>query len=199
MIRPILRATAAGALLLVAAPAFAHTGAGEAHGFIHGFMHPVGGLDHVLAMVLVGMLAFQLGGHALWALPVAFVSVMALGGALGMAGIAVPTVEVGIALWVVVLGAALAFRLRVPVAVAAAVVGLFAVFHGYAHGAEMPESAGGLIYAHGFMLATALLHGCGLGLGYAIARLSDRHGGMISRLAGGLAGLAGVGLLVGNL
>ena len=135
--------------LLIAAPlallptlALAHTGVGETSGFSHGFMHPVSGLDHILAMVLVGIFAWQLGGRALWAVPATFVLVMAVGGGLGIVGIDIPFVEVGIGLSVVVLGAIVAFGVKAPVAVAMAVVGLFAIFHGHAHGAEMPHFTG---------------------------------------------------------
>ena len=155
------------AMPLVLAPtlASAHTGLGDTAGLLHGFMHPIGGLDHILAMVMVGVFAFQLGGRARWALPAAFVGMMAVGGLLGMGGIAVPFVELGIALSVIVLGTVVAFGVQAPVAAAIGVVGLFAIFHGHAHGAEMPENAAGLAYGVGFMAATALLHLTGLGGG----------------------------------
>ena len=146
--RPIRTSLAALALLSPTA-AFAHTGIGETSGFAHGFMHPIGGLDHVLAMVMVGIFAFQLGGRALLLVPLTFVGVMALGGGLGVAGIPVPFVEIGIALSVVVLGAVVALNVKAPVAVAMGIVGMFAIFHGHAHGAEMPENAGGIAYAAG--------------------------------------------------
>lgn len=184
---------------LIPATALAHTGIGEASGFAHGFAHPVSGLDHVLAMVLVGVFAWQLGGRARWLVPATFVAVMALGGALGVMGVAVPFVEIGIALSVVVLGAVVAFGVKAPVALAMAVVGLFAIFHGHAHGAEMPEDAGGLAYAAGFMIATALLHTAGLAAGLLIATAGRQTGPAMVRSAGGLAALAGVGLLTGYL
>lgn len=179
--------------------ALAHTGVGDTGGFVHGFAHPIGGLDHVLAMVLVGVLAWQLGGRALWLVPSAFVAVMALGGVLGFAGVAVPFVEVGIALSVVVLGAVVAFGFKAPVAVAMGLAGLFAVFHGHAHGAEMPETVAGATYGLGFMLGTALLHLVGIGMGYAIGSLGDRYGRIVTRAAGGVAALAGVAILTGML
>ena len=192
--------------LLIAAPlallptlALAHTGVGETSGFSHGFMHPVSGLDHILAMVLVGIFAWQLGGRALWAVPATFVLVMAVGGGLGMVGIDIPFVEVGIGLSVVVLGAIVAFGVKAPVAVAMAVVGLFAIFHGHAHGAEMPEDAGGLAYAAGFMIATALLHCVGIAIGFGIGKISDRYGPAVTRTVGALSAMAGVGLLAGLL
>ncbi|PZQ17759.1 MAG: urease accessory protein [Ancylobacter novellus] len=192
-----LRTLAAGAAALLPTAALAHPGHGEAVGFIAGAGHPVGGLDHVLAMVMVGLFAYQLGGRALWLVPATFVAVMAAGGALGMAGVEVPFVETGVALSVVALGAAVAFGLKAPVAAAMAMVGLFAVFHGYAHGAEAPETAGGASYAAGFMLATALLHAAGVGFGALIGRIGAAQGPLVVRTAGGLAGLAGLALLVG--
>lgn len=190
-----------GALALAAAAlptvAYAHTGVGETAGFVHGFSHPISGLDHILAMVMVGVLALQLGGRAVWAVPTTFVLVMALGGALGIAGINVPFVEIGIALSVIVLGAIVALNIRASTAVAMGIVGLFAIFHGHAHGAEMPENAGGAAYAAGFMIATALLHMAGLGLGFLIARFGERQGAFVIRTAGSLAAVAGVGILAG--
>jgi urease accessory protein len=199
--RPRTLALAALAALLPTA-AMAHTGIGATGGFAHGFWHPIGGLDHVLAMVLVGVLAWQLGGRALWLVPATFVLVMAAGGALGVAGLALPMVELGIALSIVVLGAAVALApaggLRAPVAVAMGIAGLFAVFHGYAHGGEMPAGASGLAYGVGFMLATAALHLGGIGLGFLIGVAGDRSG-LAVRSAGGLAAIAGVAILTGAL
>ncbi|BBK40265.1 hypothetical protein STVA_02850 [Allostella vacuolata] len=182
---------------LLPAVAQAHTGVDHAAGFAHGFAHPVGGLDHVLAMVLVGVLAFQLGGRALWAVPAAFVAVMAAGGGLGVAGIEVPLVEAGIALSIVALGVVVAAGVRWPLAAAMGMVGFFAVFHGYAHGAEMPADAGGLGYAAGFLLATALLHLAGVAVGFAVARATAGRGAALVRSAGGAAALAGVAILTG--
>lgn len=179
--------------------ALAHTGIGDASGFAHGFSHPVSGLDHILAMVMVGVFAWQLGARALWLVPATFVVVMAVGGGLGIAGIDVPFVELGIALSVVVLGAAVAFGVKAPVALAMALVGLFAIFHGYAHGAEMPESAGGIAYAVGFMIATAVLHLAGIGVGFLIGKFGERYGDVVVRSAGALAAVAGLGILTGAL
>lgn len=188
---------ALAAILVVPSLAFAHTGVGDTLGFVHGFSHPLSGLDHVLAMVMVGVLAWQLGGRAVWIVPMTFVLVMALGGALGMMGVAVPFVETGIVLSVIVLGAVVALGIQAPVAIAAGIVGLFAIFHGHAHGAEMPAAAGGMAYAAGFMIATATLHAAGLASGYLIGKIGDRHGTFATRAAGGIASLAGVGLLTG--
>lgn len=187
------------ALIAAAAPAaaYAHPAIGEAAGLSHGFAHPMTGLDHILAMVMVGVLAFQIGGRATWLLPATFVLVMAGGGALGMAGINLPFVELGIALSVVVLGAVVALNIKAPVAAAMALVGFFAIFHGHAHGSEMPENAAGLAYAIGFMTATAILHVAGLALAFAIGRGGERSGFLATRLAGGIATIAGVGILAG--
>ncbi len=182
--------------IVAAAPAFAHTGLNDGAGFSHGFSHPFGGIDHVLAMVAVGMFAAQLGGRALWLVPLTFVLVMAAGGALGVAGLPIPFVEMGIAASVLALGVAIATGLTVPVALATALVGLFAMFHGYAHGAEMPDTASGLAFGVGFIAATALLHVSGIGLGLA-ARSMGGTGRRAARLGGGLMALAGLGLLAG--
>lgn len=186
------------ASVLAPAAAHAHTGIGEASGFAHGFMHPVGGLDHVLAMVAVGTFAALMGGRAFWLVPVAFVAMMAFGGYLGIEGVELPLVEIGIAGSVVVLGVAVALRWRPPVVAAMGLVGLFAIFHGHAHGAEMPLDASGLGYAAGFMLATALLHAAGISLGLA-AGLVGRGSPTVARIGGGGIALAGVGILAGWL
>ncbi len=189
----------AAALFLLPSAAFAHTGHGETAGFFHGFEHPVGGLDHILAMVLVGVLAWQAGGRALIAIPASFVLLMAFGGALGVAGIDVPFVEIGIALSIVVFGLAIAFGMKAPLFAFAALVGLFAIFHGHAHGTEMPADSGGLAYGFGFMLATALLHAIGIGLGVALAKIGEARGGLLVRAAGGAAAALGLGILTGVL
>ena len=185
--------------LLLPAAAFAHTGVGVTHGFAHGFVHPVTGLDHVLAMVAVGLFAYTMGGRALVLVPAAFVGMMAAGGALGMAGIPLPFVEIGIALSIVVIGGAAALGARPPVAAAMALVGVFALFHGHAHGAEMPESASGITYGLGFMLATAMLHATGIGLGFGTAALAGDRGRLVARLGGGAMALGGIILLAGAL
>lgn len=191
--------TLAATLLPTLAPtlAFAHTGVGHASGLLHGFGHPIFGLDHVLAIVAVGIFAWQLGGRAIWLVPLTFVAVMAAGGALGVAGIDIPYVETGIALSVIILGAVVALGVRAPVAVATGLVGLFAIFHGHAHGAEMPADTSGLTYAIGFMLGTALLHLTGLALGYGIGAVGDRSGKLAVRGAGAAIAIAGVGIVTG--
>ena len=187
--------TIAAAFTLVPTAALAHAGIGDGHGFVHGFAHPLGGLDHILAMVTVGIFAWQLGGRALWLVPASFVLAMAAGGALGIAGVPVPFVELGIAASVIVLGAIVALGANVPLAVAMGLVALFAIFHGHAHGTEMPQDAAGAVYAAGFVLATALLHAGGIALGFAIGRIGDALGRTAYRLGGALIALAGVAIL----
>ena len=185
----------AAALLLPAGGALAHTGAGEASGFLHGLAHPLGGPDHALAMVAVGLLTAQLGGRALRAVPAAFLGAMAFGAALGAAGVGLPFLELGIALSVATLGAAVASGLRLSVAAAVALVAGSAVFHGVAHGAEMPANASGLVYGAGFVLATALLHAAGIGLGLGLERLGAGSGRALGRLGGAAVAATGVVLL----
>jgi urease accessory protein len=190
-------AAAAAVLIAMTGAAAAHPGHADAGGLARGFMHPLGGLDHVLAMVAVGLYAALLGGRALWLVPATFVAVMALGGALGAAGYALPSVEVGIALSVVVLGAVIALRVSLPTLAAMAMVGIFAVFHGHAHGAEMPQNLTGYEYAAGFLAATALLHGAGIALGLGMGKLSELGERRITQTAGGAVALAGLALLAG--
>jgi urease accessory protein len=186
------------AILLTLAPtaAFAHTGAGYVHGFADGFAHPLGGLDHILAMVTVGVLAWQLGGRAVWFVPGSFLALMAIGGALGIAGAMPAWVEVGIAASVLAFGMMVAFGLKAPLAVAVGIVGLFAGFHGYAHGAAMPAAASAGAYAAGFIVATTLLLAAGIGLGFLIGRLGASYGWLAYRLGGCLVALAGTGILL---
>lgn len=199
MVRSIARKLALAApLLLLPTLAFAHPGHGEA-GFAHGFAHPLSGLDHILAMVMVGIFAWQLGGRALWALPATFIGVMAIGGVLGLASFQLPFIETVITLSVIVLGAVVAFGIRPPLAAAVGLCGLFALYHGFAHGAEMPENAGGLAYGVGFMIATAILHAAGIAAGFGIGRLGVKFGPGFMRVTGGLAAIAGFGMLAGVL
>jgi len=161
---------AAASLGLVPTLAFAHP-SHESAGLLTGFLHPLGGVDHIIAMVAVGLLAARIGGRALWLVPASFVATMAVAGLGGMAGAPLPYAETGIALSVVVLGAVAAFGVAMPVAVAMGLVAFFAVFHGYAHGIEMPETVSGLAYGAGFVAATALLHGVGIGLGLLVGQI----------------------------
>lgn len=185
--------------VLVPTAAFAHTGHGDTSGLVHGFMHPVGGIDHILAMVAVGVLAYVLGGRALYLVPLSFVGMMIAGFALGVAGIGLPFVELGIAVSSIVIGAAAAMGRPMPVAGAMALVGVFAVFHGHAHGAEMPADASGIEYAAGFVMATALLHAAGIAASLGAARLVGRHGKVAAQFAGGVFAAAGLGVLAGWL
>ncbi|MCP5143087.1 MAG: HupE/UreJ family protein [Gammaproteobacteria bacterium] len=153
-------------LFLVPVVAFAHTdGGATGSGFLSGLLHPVTGVDHVIAMVAVGLWGAQLGAPAMWMLPVAFPLIMALGGAMGAAGLPLPGIEIGIALSGLLLGLVVAGNVRPPLALAVVLVSFFAVFHGYAHGAEMPGFANPLAYAAGFVIATGLLHLCGIVVG----------------------------------
>lgn len=188
------RLIGATALMMAAAgPALAHTGVGSVEGLSHGFMHPLTGLDHMLAMVAVGIWAGLVGGKARIAYPVAFVGMMVLAGLWAMAGGHLPGVEVGIAASVVILGFAIALNLSPPLAVGTLACGLFAIFHGFAHGAELPENASGASYAIGFVIATAALHGVGLLLAGQLAARAP----VLARVAGGGLVLAGMGLLAG--
>ncbi|HYH18552.1 MAG TPA: HupE/UreJ family protein [Azospirillum sp.] len=188
-------ALAAG-LVALAGTAQAHTSGAHDAGLAHGFAHPFGGLDHLLAMVTVGLWAMQRGGRALWLMPATFVGAMALGGYLGLEGVGLPMVELGIAASLMAFGSVVAFAFRPPLALGVAIVGAFAVLHGHAHGAEVPEAASPLLYAAGFLAATALLHAVGI----ALAGMATRHplwaglGARAVRLAG--AGVAATGLLL---
>jgi urease accessory protein len=152
-------------LLVLVQVAWAHPQKGAATGFISGFEHPISGLDHVLAMVAVGLWGAQLGAPAIWMLPVAFPMVMALGGMLGLMGLPLPGIEYGIAVSAILLGAAVMFEFRPPIGLAAALVGFFAIFHGYAHGAELPPDQSAMLYSIGFVMATGCLHALGIGVG----------------------------------
>jgi urease accessory protein len=198
--KAILRAVSlAIALAGFPAAALAHVGVGDAQGLMHGFAHPITGIDHILAMVAVGMFAAYLGGKALWLVPASFVLMMAAGGTLGVAGVPVPFVEIGIAASVIVLGLAIAVKWSLPTIAAMGLVGFFAIFHGHAHGAEMPASVSGIEYALGFMLATALLHMAGMGIGLGIGRIGLRTSELALRASGSVIALAGMGILTGYL
>ena len=171
------------------AAAFAHTRGGEALGFLSGLQHPVSGLDHVLAMIAVGLWGAQLGAPAVWLLPVTFPMVMAFGGTLGLLGVKPPGIEVGIALSAIGLGAAVLFEARPKLWMAAALVGFFAIFHGHAHGTELPAGANGVLYSIGFVMATGLLHATGIGIGL-IHRWPA--GQLALRVAGAAVALAGL-------
>jgi urease accessory protein len=180
--------------VLTATPALAHTGAGPTSSFFAGLSHPLGGLDHVLAMVAVGLWAALRGGKAVWAWPSAFVGVMVVSGLLGFAGFQLPLVEPGILASIVVLGLLVATAARVPVAAGAGLIGLFALFHGHAHGAEAPAAASALGYALGFALATVGLHAAGIGA--VIAGRGRLWRGAV-RAAGAACAVAGAALALG--
>jgi urease accessory protein len=150
---------------LWAEPAFAHPQKGAAVGFVTGFLHPISGLDHVLAMVAVGLWGAQLGAPAIWLLPVAFPIVMAFGGTLGLIGVHLPGIEYGIAASAVMLGASVMFEIRPPLGIAAALIAFFAICHGHAHGTELPPNQSALLYSMGFVIATGCLHALGIGIG----------------------------------
>lgn len=169
--------------------AAAHSGTGLPGGFTSGFLHPLSGMDHLLAMVSVGLWGAFLKRPLIIVLPIIFPTIMAFGGALGMAGVPLPRVELGIAVSVLVMGLVVATAYRAPVWLACAIVGVFAIFHGYAHGRELPSAADPIGYSVGFMLATGSLHV----LGIAIGLLADRPGGAIAtRCIGGAIAIAGV-------
>jgi urease accessory protein len=181
-------ALAITSVALVATPAAAHDGGGLVGGFVAGFLHPLTGFDHLLAMVAVGLWGAFLGRPLVVALPVVFPTVMALGGVLGMAQVPLPPVEIGIALSVLLLGGAIAAAFRAPVWAACLVVGVFAIFHGYAHGQELPSAADPVGYSAGFVLATGMLHVAGIGIGLLNAR---PWGERATRGLGGLIAMAG--------
>ena len=170
------------------AVAFGHEEAGSAAGLVAGLHHPVSGWDHILAMVVVGLWGAQLGPPAVWVLPIAFPMVMALGGMLGLMGIALPGVEIGIALSAVVLGVMILAEARPPLWVAAVIVSVFAIFHGHAHGTELPVGSSGLLYSIGFVAATGALHGIGIAIGL-VHRW--KAGQALLRAAGGGVALGG--------
>lgn len=192
MIRRIPLALAA--LAVTAAPAFAHLNPEEHGSFMAGFSHPLFGLDHILVMVAVGLWAAQIGGKALWGVPAAFVATMAIGFGLALAGVDLPFVEPAILASVVALGLLVAMAVKLDTAASAAIVAVFALFHGHAHGGEL-GSAGALEFGAGFVVATALLHVAGIGLGLGIARLSG--GGTAARILGAVTALAGLVLAFG--
>ncbi len=185
------------AFLALTSRALAHSGHGTMPDYASGFTHPLSGLDHVIAMVAVGVMAAQIGGRAIFLLPLAFMLAMTAGGAAGYAGAALPMVEQGIGLSVVVLSVAIAFGARMPLPAMLGLVGMFAVFHGNAHGSEAANVAAFLPYAGGFLAATALLHGLGITLGRSIDRLGANAALQLRRLVGAAGAVAGLVLLAG--
>jgi urease accessory protein len=184
---------AAAATVGFSTAALAHVGDHSHMGFAEGLLHPFTGLDHMLAMVAVGLWASQLGGRALWLLPLTFPAVMALGAALGMSGVALPWVEIGIAGSVMVLGSVVALALRPSLAISIPLIGAFALLHGFSHGIELPAGASALSYGAGFIAATLVLHAVGIVTGLIAGRLPVRFA---ARTAGGAIAVLGVVLLV---
>lgn len=184
---------AAIALLALSAPAMAHTGTGALGGFESGFLHPITGFDHLLAMFLVGIWGAQMGGRNIWTLPVVFPMVMAVGGFAGAAGLPLPGVEIGVALSVIGLGLAVACAAKPPEWLAMVAVGFFAIFHGFAHGRELPEAADAVMYGIGFMLATGSIHLAGIGFGLVSA---GPFKGYVARAAGLAMSVAGFYFLI---
>ena len=184
----------AAALALLPTAALAHVGHGSTESFAAGLAHPLGGLDHIAAMIAVGLWAALKGGRALWIWPAAFVGTMLLGGALGMAHVPVPFVEPGILASVVALGLLVALAVDLPVSIGALIVGAFAIFHGHAHGSEVAENIGGFEYMAGFAAATAGLHllGIAFALGFTRAQLRG-----VVRIAGAACMVLGVALMAG--
>lgn len=184
-------------LTALAVPAAqAHSGAGVAGGFTAGFMHPLGGLDHLLAMASVGIWGAFLGRPLIWMLPVAFPLIMVVGGVLGILGIPLPFVEVGVSSSVIVLGIAIAMAWRAPTAIAVAIISVFAIFHGHAHGTELPMAAAPEAYAAGFVMATGLIHIAGIGIGLLVG---VRGGQPLLRAAGAVIAATGIWILAGTL
>ena len=180
------------ALLLTPTIAFAHPGHGD-NGLIAGISHPLGGLDHLLAMLAVGLWAAQQQGAARWVLPCTFVGTLLMGGLLGFEGLNLPALESGIAASVLALGLAVALAVRPPLGLAVGATALFALFHGVAHGLELPAMASPWSYAAGFVAATAALHGAG----FALVRVLPRAAAPLVRLAGAVSAATGVWLLAG--
>lgn len=179
---------------VVSQPASAHLQGGPVGGFQSGFVHPILGLDHLLAMLAVGIWGAQMGGRSVWTLPVTFPLVMALGSVLGMSGIVLPQIELGIALSVLLLGLAIAFAWKAPGWVALLLISVFAVCHGYAHGVEIPGAVSPVAYANGFVVATGLIHIAGIVVGLMLGRLWN---GQLSQALGASIALTGLYITVG--
>ena len=184
--------------LSIQSVASAHTGAGDPNGFLHGLGHPIGGLDHVLAMVAVGLWAAQIGGKALWLVPSVFVVAMAGSSVLGHLAIPLPGIEQGILASDFLLGLLMLIAPRLPLAVSMGIVGILAIFHGYAHGAEMPETASGLMYGVGFILSTATLHLTGIGMGLSIDKFQPIFRQQLFRAGGAAVVIGAAYILVTN-
>ena len=186
------------AFAIIPGIAYAHDGTNlPLGGFLSGLFHPVSSYDHLLAMLSVGILSTQIGGRAIWAVPATFVTGMAVGGLLGLIGIGLPATELGIAVSLVILGSVIAAERRLPILVAMIGVGFFAIFHGYAHGSEVPETAEPFLYVLGFLIGTALINITGVVIG-DIARHYER-GNIVLRVGGALIALIGILFVFGIL
>jgi urease accessory protein len=186
-------ALALGIVALAPITAFAHIGVGSISGLGAGFLHPFTGIDHLLAMVAIGLWAAQLGGRARWVVPATFVIVMAAGGALGMLGVPIPGIEQGILVSLLVLGLLIAASLRLPTEAGVLIAAVFAVFHGHAHGTEMSPEFGGLAYGAGFAIASAVLHAAGVGMGFVFDKMNVR---IAARIAGAFIAASGIYLAI---
>ncbi|AMO21567.1 HupE/UreJ family protein [Ramlibacter solisilvae] len=191
-----LRLVLALGMVALAQAAHAHSEITSGGGLVRGFMHPLTGSDHLLAMVAVGMWGAVLGPPLVWVLPVTFPLLMVFGAVAALAGIALPAIEPGVALSVMVLGGAIGAFWRAPLPAALAVVAFFGFLHGFAHGRELPEAASPAAYAAGFVLASGLLHGTGIAIGTVRAA---PHGKLALRIFGAAIALVGVGMLVQRL
>lgn len=183
-------------MLFIANQAFAHAEVGVAGGLMSGFLHPIYGPDHMLAMIAVGLWGAQLDKPAIWVLPITFPIVMAIGGLMGVTGIPLPMVELGIALSALALGTAVALQWKANLIFAAVIVGLFAIFHGHAHGTELPSAANPLAYGVGFVISTGLLHALGILIGYAIRW---PMGNTIVRILGAVIAVLGIYFVLGAI
>lgn len=195
--KKLVSSSAAAIMLTVlSTSAEAHTFGSHGAGLANGFVHPLSGLDHLLAMVTVGIWAAQRGGKAIWLMPLVFMTAMLAGGVLGMLQVELPAVELGIAASLMLFGSLVALALRPALGTGALMVAAFAVFHGHAHGLEMPEAAAPVAYTAGFVVATALLHAAGVGVAYLASLRHDfkNAGEWFIRMAGGA--VAGYGVLV---
>jgi urease accessory protein len=177
------------ALLLSSTNLFAHPLLGTQSGFSNGFFHPLSGLDHILAMLAVGIWAAQMGGKVKWIIPVTFVGLMSLGGVLGMNNISLPFAEIGILVSVVVLGVLILAGVKLPMLVSSILVGVFALCHGHTHGTELPAAASGVMYAAGFALTTIVLHLSGIGFGSVVNKIANEK---IVKLSGAMIAIAGL-------
>lgn len=196
MKRAIIGLVSLSAFASSSSAALAHAGVVATSGMVAGMFHPISGLDHILAMVAVGILAARQGGRALWWVPAGFVVLMAVGGALGISGAAVPFVEQGIVGSVIILGAVIAWGGKLPLAGVMALVGGLAVFHGHAHGAEMPMNASGVAYSLGFIAVTATLHALGVGLTIGVHKYLEKSASLAARAGGAGIALIGAALAV---